>query len=146
MRFVHKKLYQCWKQLLNIFVKTLYICFSWFFDDKLKRTNLFEIKQFCNIMTLLSLLIILLHPCWIKLLLSFKKNTKNLTDPKLLNCRFTYTNNFILFYYFTKFFFLLKTQLIITDLSKYNHTLLYTIYHNTNFASQFKNQTILYPF
>ncbi len=80
--------YKCWKQLCwLVFLWTLRnISFCRFLINKTRsiEQHLFEIEIIYNIINVsLSILINLMHPCWIKvfIIISSFKN-KNLTDPK----------------------------------------------------------------
>ncbi len=67
--------------LLHVFVETNAFLFIWGIES-FKEQHLFKIETFCNIINvLLSLFINVMHPCWIKVLISLKKknNIKRLT-------------------------------------------------------------------
>ncbi len=107
--------YQWWDQLLppNIFLEPV-ILFSGI--KSCKEQHLYKIEIFCN-KFLQWLFINLTYPCWIKALITFKKNKIKYTDPKLLNGS-VYCYKRLLFWINAVFFLLFIHQRILNSLSQ----------------------------
>ena len=97
--------YECWKQ---------FCCLIYLMNKRLKRTAFIQNKKknsnniySNNIFSLLSLFINLTHPCWIKVLILFKKKKeKKLLTPNywpvvyIVITKYLYFKNIAFFFYF----------------------------------------------